>query len=287
MTRQFSLAHLTVLGCPPPEAIHIAADAGYDFVSLRIIPLGEPSYDLGRDAALLSATKTALADTGLPVLDIELARILPDLDCNDYKPAFAAAAELGAKHVISSVWTPDHVFATEKLAELCDMAAPLGLTINLEYLPFVPIDRFGDIVAIQRAVGRANCGLLIDALYSTAYDPAELDPLPHHLFNFVHIADGPNPLPTMGSPEMFKVVREGRLYVGEGEIDVAGVLRRLPKVPISIESPNAAMVKELGYAGHAQRCLEKARRYVAERVDHDATWAQAAGDRSRQHHARR
>jgi sugar phosphate isomerase/epimerase len=287
MTRQFSLAHLTVLGCPPPEAVHIAADAGYDFASLRIIPLGEPSYDLGRDAALLRATKEALAETGLPVLDIELARILPELDCNDYRPAFEAAAELGATQVISSVWTPDHAFATDKLAELCDLAAPLGLTINLEFLPFVPINRFSDIVAIQRAAGRSNCGLLIDALYSTAYDPAELGAIPHHLFNFIHLADGPNPLPTMGTPEMFKIVREGRLYVGEGEIDLAGVLRRLPKVPISIESPNAAMVKELGYAGHARRCLEKAKRYVAERVDHDAPWTALAADRSRQHHARR
>jgi hypothetical protein len=44
---RFSLAHLTVLGCAPPEVTHIAARAGYDFVSYRIIPMGlanEPNY---------------------------------------------------------------------------------------------------------------------------------------------------------------------------------------------------------------------------------------------------
>ncbi|MED3904758.1 sugar phosphate isomerase/epimerase, partial [Geobacillus thermodenitrificans] len=33
MARPFSLAHLTVLGCPPPEMAPIAARAGYDYVS--------------------------------------------------------------------------------------------------------------------------------------------------------------------------------------------------------------------------------------------------------------
>jgi sugar phosphate isomerase/epimerase len=275
MARKFSLAHLTVLRCPPPEAIRIARKVGYDYVSLRIIPLGEPVYDLGGDPAQLKAAKAALAETGLPVLDVELARILPDLDVKTYEPAFAAAADLGAKHVISSIWVPDKAFATEKLAEMCDLAKTYGLTINLEFLPFVQIGRFSDILDIHRAAGRSNCGLLIDTLYSTAYDHAELDPLPRGLFNFIHLADGPNPMPTLGSPEMFTVVREGRLYAGDGQVDLAGLLRRLPKVPISIELPNSAMVKELGYEGHARRCLEKAKRYVAERVDYEAVPAVA------------
>jgi sugar phosphate isomerase/epimerase len=270
MDRQFSLAHLTVLDCPPPEAIRIAADTGYDFVSLRIIPLGEPAYDLGRDAALMRATKTALRETGLPVLDVELARILPGLDCRDYLPAFEAAAELGAKHVISSAWCPDLAFVTDKFAEMCDLAAPLGLTIDLEYLPFVPLGRFSDILAAVRAAGRPNGRLLIDTLYSGGYDPAELDRIPRHLFSFVHLCDGPKQFPPLGSPEMFQLVREGRLYVGDGEIDIAGLLRRLPDVPCSIELPNAAMVAALGYAGHARRCLETAKRYLSERTDREA-----------------
>lgn len=271
MTRQFSLAHLTVLGCPPPQAIHIARDTGYDFISPRIIPLGEPAYDLVRDVALLRATKSALADTGLPVLDIELARILPDFDVEAYRPALAVGAELGAKHVISSIWTPDHSFAAEQLAKLCDIAAPLGLTIDLEYLGFVPIGRLRDVLAIQRAAARPNCGFLVDTIHSTGYDWAELDAIPRQAFNFIHLCDGPNRLPPYGTPEMFRVVREGRLYVGEGEIDIAGLLRRLPEVPLSIELPNAKMVQELGYVGHARRCLETAKQYIAKHIAPQAT----------------
>ena len=47
--RKFSLAHLTVLGCAPPEMTYIAARAGYDYVSFRLIYMGlagETNYDL-------------------------------------------------------------------------------------------------------------------------------------------------------------------------------------------------------------------------------------------------
>lgn len=37
MPYQYSLAHLTVLGCPPPELAYVAARAGYDYFSPRLI----------------------------------------------------------------------------------------------------------------------------------------------------------------------------------------------------------------------------------------------------------
>ena len=40
MKQEFSLAHLTVLGCAPPEMTYIAARAGYDYVSIRPIYMG-------------------------------------------------------------------------------------------------------------------------------------------------------------------------------------------------------------------------------------------------------
>jgi hypothetical protein len=41
MRKQYSLSYLTVNGCAPPEMTYIAARTGYDFVSLRLIPLGD------------------------------------------------------------------------------------------------------------------------------------------------------------------------------------------------------------------------------------------------------
>jgi len=59
------------------------------------------------------------------------------------------------------------------------------------------------------------------------------------------------------------VLREARLYLGEGGIDVADILAHIPAVPYSIELPNLDRVRELGYAEHAFRCLESAKAYLA------------------------
>ena len=67
--RQFSLAYLTLFGCPPPEMTYIAGRAGYEFVSLRPIYMGlpgEPNFDLSANPQMLRQTKTALASSPGP-----------------------------------------------------------------------------------------------------------------------------------------------------------------------------------------------------------------------------
>lgn len=269
MKRKFSLAHLTILGCPPPEMVYVAAMTGYDFVSPRVIPLGEPEYNLAENKLMMSQTKKALADTGLKALDIELARIVPDLDSKTYLPAFEAGAELGATQVISSIWTEDRAFATECFAELCDLARPFGLTINLEYLPFGGIGELKGIFDVIRKADRPNSGFLCDTLYMSPsrVRSGDLSEAPRKWFNFVHLCDGPKELPPLKTEEMFRTVREARLYPGEGGIDIAAIMREIPKVPCSIELPNSARVQELGYAEHARRCLSAAKKYFNAKVD--------------------
>lgn len=60
---------------------------------------------------------------------------------------------------------------------------------------------------------------------------------------------------------MIGVAREGRLYPGEGEIDLKGMLKAMPENPISIELPNSIEMKERGPAGHAARCLITAKAF--------------------------
>jgi len=66
--------------------------------------------------------------------------------------------------------------------------------------------------------------------------------------------------------EMIRIMREGRLYLGEGGIDVASILKHMPPMVYSIELPNLAVVREKGYAEHAFRCLETTRAYVEAQV---------------------
>jgi sugar phosphate isomerase/epimerase len=264
---QFSLAHLTVLGCAPPEVTYIAARAGYDFVSFRLIPMGvagEATFDI-TNKETLRQTKAALASTGLTLHDIEVARISDGLDPRRFLPGMEAGAELGAIRVITNNWATDRSFALDCYGQLCDMARPLGLTMDVEFVTFASgCKTLSDAVAFVGDAKRSNCGILVDTLHfsRSRVTLAELDRIPREWIHFVHICDAPADIPATDEG-LIKTAREERLYPGEGAIDIAAVVNRLPPVPYSIEVAHLARVKEIGYAEHAFRCLEAARKYLA------------------------
>ena len=267
MAQQYSLAHLTVLACPPPEMTYIAARAGYDFVSLRAIYMGlpdEPNYALAENPQLLRQTKRALASTGVKVHDIELVRIHDDMHVTRYLPAMEVAAELGARAMLSSIWTDQHEYAIEKFGQLCDLAKPFSLTVDLEYVPVSGVKNLAAAVDVLRRAARDNAGLLIDAHhFQRAGDKVDdLDGLPREWFHFAHLCDIGAAIPA-DREELTRVMRAERVYVGEGDTDVAGIFNRLPEMVYSIELPHLERAQEFGYAEHAFRCLESAKAYFA------------------------
>jgi sugar phosphate isomerase/epimerase len=267
MATEFSLAHLTVLGCAPPEMTYIAARAGYDYVSFRPIFMGlpnEPNYALAENKDLLKKTKTALKDTGVKLHDIELAKIYDGLDPKKYLPAMEVAAEMGARSLLSSIWTPQRQFAIECFAELCDLARPLGLNVDLEFVTFAEVKNLKDAVEVLKAAGKENCGVMVDTLHFSRSRVAleELDAVPRSWFHFAHLCDGPAEIPTT-KEGLIHTARDERLYPGEGAIDIAAILNRMPEVPYSIELPHLERAKELGFAEHAYRCLKTSKEYFA------------------------
>jgi len=222
----------------------------------------EPNYDLARNPAMLRETGSALRGTGLQLHDIELARIADNVKVKTYGPALQTAAELGARRVIASIWTARRDFAIDSLAELCAMAGNAGLSVSLEFVTWAEVASIQEALKVLRAVNRTNLGLLIDVLHfhRSRVRLEELDAVPPEWFHFAHISDAPREIPSTVE-ELIRTGREARLYPGEGAIDIAAIVGRLPTIPYSLEIPNLARVKELGYAEHARRCLESARNY--------------------------
>jgi sugar phosphate isomerase/epimerase len=265
--QEYSLAHLTVLGCAPPEMTYLAARAGYDYVSIRPIYMGlpgEPNYALAEKPEMLRQTKAALKSTGLKVHDIELARVYDGVNPKFYVPAFEVAAELGARAVLSSIWTDDRAYYLDKFAEICDLAKPYGLTVDLESVPIASVTDLAGALDVLRTVKRSNAGLMIDThhFHRARDNPADLDQVPREWFHFAQICDAPAEIPSERD-EMIRILREARLDCGDGGIDVAEILHHIPPVVYSIEQPNLARAKEMGYAEHAARALEAAKAYVA------------------------
>jgi len=266
MERKYSLAYLTISGCSPVEMTYIAANAGYDYVSFRMIPLNLPGETplLPEDTEMMRRTRAALKETGIGVLDLELARIIEGVDPKTYVPAMEMIAEMGAKHVISSAWTNgegDRNFIIDRFAEICDLAQPFGLTVNLEFPTISRLTNLQETLDIVQAADRPNGGILIDTLYfhfgRVSLD--EIKNVPSSYINMIHLCDGPADIPP-DRDGLVHIIRDARLYCGEGCIDFQALDRCLPTVPCSIELPHAERVKQVGFEEHARRCLESAKR---------------------------
>ena len=274
MGRKYSLAYLTIPGTDPVEQIRIAKETGYDSVSLRTIPMhlpGEPEFLPQKDPALFEAIRNALREYDMPLMDIELARIRPDLDLDEYRPAFEAAAKLGATDVLGSVWSRDRAWYTDAAGRVADYAAEFGLSYNIEFLPWAGVRSLQEDITLVDDLGRSNVFVMVDTLHAgrAGVTADELRRTPRRYFRFVHLCDGPagpdgDPvLDNIRDDLMLYTAREARFYPGEGVMDIAGMVGAMPEIPLSIELPNLKEMKDRGAKGHAARCLETAKAYLA------------------------
>jgi sugar phosphate isomerase/epimerase/4-hydroxyphenylpyruvate dioxygenase-like putative hemolysin len=264
--QDYSLAHLTALSLSPPELVDAAAEAGYRYVGLRLtrVTPQEPHYPLATDPALLRTTKLRLAVTGIEVLDIELARISPDEDPRDLRRFLDTGAELGARHVIAQLPDPDRNRKIDRYARLCEMARPLGLTVDLEFPSWTETPDLTAAVRVLRGAGQPNAGILIDLLHfaRSGSSIADLRQLPAEWFHFVHLCDAPPAVPATNEG-LIHTARFERLFPGEGGIDIHGVLDAMPAgLPYALEIPRATLVAQVGGKEHARRAITATRDYL-------------------------
>lgn len=263
MARKFSLAYLTLSGVDPIEQIRIAGETGYDYVSLRTIPMGlpgEPQVVLEKNPQLFREIRQQLESSHVKLLDIELVRIREDLPA-DYRGAFECGAMLGAKHVLSSVWTGDFDFAAERYAKICDQAAEFGLDVNMEFPIVSCMTTFRETVQMQKRVGKPNLKVFVDTLYAhlDQLTPEDLLAVPEEDYGIIHLCDCPLNI----AGDIMSVVREGRAYCGLGQARLVEMLKAMPAHPCSIELPNLENVEVYGPRGHAQMCLVAAKALFA------------------------
>lgn len=245
MAIEFSLAHLSALDLSPPELVMVAADAGYRYVGLRLVAVtpGGPGWALWKDKATMHGTKARMVETGVGVLDVELARLEPDTDVRSFIPCMEAAAELAARHVLTQGDDPDVGRLVDNYARLCDLAAPFGLTCDVEFIPWLRTKDLASAGALVRAAGRQNGGLMIDTLHFARAGCRldELDQYPSSWFHYVQLCDAPQASPATLDGLIY-AAREERLFPGEGELDLMGVLRRLPgSVVMGMEIPTETL----------------------------------------------
>ncbi|MFI6875657.1 sugar phosphate isomerase/epimerase family protein [Streptomyces sp. NPDC050400] len=273
------IAHLTLLGCPPPELVDVAAAAGFDFVGLRVVPAtaGEEQYPMSGPGSLLDETLLRLKDTGLYVRDIEFLTLDERVSRERWLPILETAALLGATHLSVVGADPDRARLADSLAALTRDAAPYGLVPTLEPITYQPVHSIPEAADLARAAG---CAVLLDSLHVHRFGGTvdELQALERTLVPHVQLCDAPlaepHDLPrparlplgqsTDGS-DLKLESRALRALPGEGELPLADFLAAVPEgTPVSVEAPSVFLAEQLGAREFARRARAGADAVLAE-----------------------
>ncbi len=132
----------------------------------------------------------------------------------------------------------------EAFAALCDRAAPHGLDVALEFVPYTSIPNLDTAREIVVDANRPNGGLCIDTwhFFRGGFDVSALTSIDADLVKMVQVNDGPT-VPTSAN-RMFDAV-SNRVCPGEGDLPVAEFLAALwaagVDLPLSVEVYSLAL----------------------------------------------
>ena len=264
MNRVYSLSYLSSHRCTPAEAIHIAAQTGYQFVGLRLWPNapGAPQQHLLDQPAALRETLAAQKDTGVGVFDLEIIRINEHFDPHTWDALYDVGAQLQAKAILVAGDDPNETRLTDNYARLCDAMKPYGMTADLEFMPWTEVkDAKSALRIVQNAGMPSNAGILVDALHfgRSTTTLADIRAIPRQLLHYAQICDAQAGL-NFSTEDMIHTARCKRLLPGDGTIDIPGLFASLPAdLPISVEVVNFPREAHTLPADWAVECLARSR----------------------------
>ena len=125
------------------------------------------------------------------------------IDVSAYEADFEKAAELGARYVISSVWSPDRGNPWPSLRQF-DMAQKYNLLVNLEFMAFANVRTLEESLEVMDQINRPNLRLMVDTLHAHRAGVTQemLKKVPAEKFGFVHLCDGHRPDSPDDHPDM-------------------------------------------------------------------------------------
>ena len=234
-----------MLDATPVELAAAALSAGFDFIGVRIVSpdTGEAFGELIASATARRELRARTADLPGGVLDVEAFWLRPETDVLDFRPALEAAAELGARHVLTVGHDPDGARLRQNVARFADLAAQVELTLAIEPITYCAISDVHAAAALIAEVGRDDVRILVDALqfFRSGVPLTELASIKRSLLPYAQIADGPARAPeTLGARR--QEARLGRRVPGRGAFDLRGWIDALtPGIPLAVEVPSDAV----------------------------------------------
>lgn len=262
-----SLAFYTVPELDPPAVVETAAAIGCRHVGLRLLN-GQPGGSESRlmtDPVLRRETAARCRDLGVTPLDANTTRLVPTTDVAAYAPFLEVTAGLGARHVLATGNDPDRHRLLDNLAALADLAAGHGLTVEIEFVPWLAVATLPEARAIVESLGRDDVGIALDALHfqRSRGRLADVSETSASMFRYAHLCDAPGTWSDDPESLLHAAVHE-RLCPGDGDIDLVGLIDRLPAgIPLALEVPMTSLARTVPAWERAERAADGARRVLA------------------------
>ena len=259
-TRPLGLAQLSSLTTEPPKLVELAAEAGFDFVGIRVRPVTaqETPFNVQPGSAMLTETLARLADTGLTVKDTEFLL----LDGSDQRDAwlqmFEAAQALGASSMTVAVADTDLSRVIDNLSQMTVDGKAYGVTPALEAISYQAVNSYPQAAQIAEQTGVT---VLVDTLHAARFG-ATLEDLRAAApqVPMIQLCDATAERP-VSREALVEESRSGRFPAGEGGQDLAAMIAAIDAgrgatqdvLPISVEVPNSALQSALSPQEWANR----------------------------------
>lgn len=218
--------------------VRAAHAAGFELAGLWVDPAEwSPAQTL--------ATRQALADTGIGVIDVEVLWLRDGATLDEHKAILDVGLELGAANALCVSSDPDHGRTADWLAQLCRHVEGTPLRINLEFGWFSAVHDLAEAKAIVEKVDHERAAILIDPIHvdrsqTPVAQIASLDP---SLISYAQFCDALAERPDVHDWDA--VIADAvdlRQQMGEGALDLDAIYRALPDdLPLSIELRSAAL----------------------------------------------
>ena len=234
-----SLDKITVGELTPLEMVDLAAELGIEAIGLWAFSTNprSPVMPPLDDQQAKRALARRLADTGVKIECMECVILQADTEMSSCEPALAYAADLGARHVTTCIFDTDPLRHLENFAQLAEMAGKCGLNVNIEFLPFSPVNSLAAARRLVEGTGRANVGILVDILHltRTGGSIADLHSLPEGLVRYAQVCDG---AASVAPEDIFHEAVYQRKLPGKGVFTLREFMAALPDdIYVGIEVP--------------------------------------------------
>jgi sugar phosphate isomerase/epimerase len=246
--RLISLAAGVVQEFPPEDVVVAAAQAGFNAVGIWC------------DLATWTNERThnvikAIAETGITVLDIEVAWLQPGEPADSQDRFIEIAKTINAKNILCVSSEPNISDTKKRFKRLCTLTEGSDIRIVLEFLAITEIDTLDKALEVITDVAHPAGGILIDSLHlqRTGSDVGDVAKLAQQsvasrlrprarLLPYLQLCDASKTLKE-GSTEG---ILEDALYLrqlpGDGELPLKDTLQAIgPDMPISLEIRSRAL----------------------------------------------